>query len=277
MKRSVRKSFKWLLVLGMIAGLLGALLPTGPAAAGNLSFSTTSLPKTTGMVVNDNAKGPGSANGRNVLAVSPNYANDSRIWIALDGSDVDMVAGEVAYSTNGGNTWTVVDPSRTDDNPIVAIVPSPLYASDNTVLVASTMRVYRSTNGGSSYTQLGADQGGEANVVITSLAVAPDYNGVGEIAIGLADTTANSTAACPDGDCVRVWGRGDVLNWASPATNAMAADVTSIAYSPSFSADGVMMVVGSSDSPGRDEDGTGHIQAGTGLYHVVGSSTAWIS
>ena len=287
MKRSVRKSFKWLLVLGMIAGLLGALLPTGPAAAGNLSFSTTSLPKTTGMVVNENTKGPGSANGRNVLAVSPNYANDSRIWIALDGNDADDIAGEVAYSTNGGNTWTVVDPSRTDETPIVAIVPSPLYASDNTVLVATTMRVYRSTNGGSSYTQLGADQGGEGDLVITSLAVAPNYNGVGEIAVGLADT-GSGMEACPDGpgvgtdDCARVWGRGDVLNWAPIATNDMDADVTSIAYSPSFSADGVMMVVGSADTANTDNAITdtdnpilNSIIAGTALYHVVGPGAAW--
>ncbi len=194
MKRSVRKSFKWLLVLGMIAGLLGALLPTGPAAAGALSFSTTKLPT----AVSDYAKGPGSDNGRNVLAVSPNYANDSRIWVALDDKeDDDTVADEVAYSSNGGLTWTGVDLGGPDDNPIVAIVPSPLYASDNTVFVATTTTVYRSTNGGSSYTQLGAKQSAP-NLAITSLAVAPNYNGVGEIAVGLADTQPGTTA-CPNG------------------------------------------------------------------------------
>ena len=286
MKRSVRKSFKWLLVLGMIAGLLGALLPTGPALAGTLSFSKTSLPT----AVNDSVKGPSNANGRNVLAVSPNYANDSRIWVALDdfGKDADMVADEIAYSTNGGNSWSgAIDLGGSGDDPIVAIVPSPLFASDNTVFVATTTRIYRSTNGGSSYAQLGAEQDTE-NLAITSLAVAPNYNGVGEVAIGLADVgTSAGMTACPDGpddvglgedvptDCVRVWGRADVLNWASPATNSMEADVTAIAYSPSFSADGVMMVIGS-----REGDGsalTAHIKAGTGLYHVVGSDTAWIS
>ena len=346
MKRSVRKSFKWLLVLGMIAGLLGALLPTGPAAAGSLSFSTTTLPTAKSMVVNDMIKGPGSANGRNVLAVSPDYANDSRIWAALD-NDGDSVqqlitadpdnapdgelifwrvgpkeyrlgdslpvanadgdfaeaeveidpkatikrraafddgvgVDEVAYSTNGGITWAAADPSGTDNSPIVAIVPSPLYASDNTVFVASTTTVYRSTNGGSSYTQLGQAQGNGA-LVITSLSAAPNYNGTGEVAIGLA-ATAEGVAACPDGpsgagsnDCARVWGRGDRLFWDSIATNDMAADVTAIAYSPSFSADGVVMVVGSADIAGTD-DGTNdltHIKAGTALYHVVGPGAAW--
>ena len=324
MKRSVRKSFKWLLVLGMIAGLLGALLPTGPALAGTLSFSTTSLPTTKGMVVNDRAKGPGSDNGRNVLAVSPDYANDSRVWVALD-SDGDNVSNgtdtdseppaplldqlgetgtdgepfgdgtgidEVAYSTNGGTTWTAVDPSGDDTSPIVAIVPSPLYASDNTVFVASTMRVYRSTNGGSSYTQLGAEQGvvtGSAiSLAITSLAVAPNYNGVGEIAVGLADPSSGIDG-CPEGeaegrDCARVWGRGDVLNWTSIAENDMAADVTAIAYSPSFSADGVMMVVASAPSSVSRTLATARtadtliddpIVTGTNLYHVVGQGTEW--
>ena len=285
MKRSVRKSFKWLLVLGMIAGLLGALLPTGPAAAASLSFSTTKLPT----AVNASVKGPSNDNGRNVLAVSPNYANDSRIWVALDDAtkDADDIADEIAYSTNGGNSWSgAIDLGGSGDDPIVAIVPSPLFASDSTVFVATTTRIYRSTNGGSSYAQLGAEQD-ETNLRITSLAVAPNYNGVGEIAIGLVDMIAG-TEACPDGpddvdpgdeldDCVRVWGRADVLNWASPATNSMAADVTSIAYSPSFSADGVMMVIGSAPSDGDADDGTGHIKAGTGLYHVVGSNTEWIS
>ena len=348
MKRSVRKSFKWLWVLGMIAGLLGALLPTGPAAAGALSFSTTTLPTAKSMVVNDMTKGPGSANGRNVLAVSPNYANDSRIWVALDNDgdsveqlitdDPDQVGqelifwrvgpkeyrqgtslpvadaegdfndaenpkiadaatikrrvaflngvgvDEVAYSTNGGTTWAAFDPSGTDGSPIVAIVPSPLYASDNTVFVASTTTVYRSTNGGSSYTQLGADQGNDIDLVITSLSVAPNYNGVGEVAIGLADTTATSdpggVGACPagpvgDNDCARVWGRGDRLFWAPIATNDMAADVTSIAYSPSFSADGVVMVVGTANEPGADNGELAHIKGGTALYHVVGPGAAW--
>ncbi len=269
MKRSVRKSFKWLWVLGMIAGLLAALLPTGPAAAATLSFSTTRLPTATGMVVSNTAKG-------NVMAVSPNYASDSRIWVALDKDPIpaggDGNVDEVAYSSNGGTTWTAIDPSGSDTDPIVAIVPSPLYASDNTILVASTTRVYWSTNGGSSYTQLGAEQGA-GNLAITSLAVSPNYNGIGEVAIGLADTAAG-VAACPTGplgddDCVRVWGRGNVLNWASVAANDMAADVTSIAYSPSFSADGVMMVIGSATTA------AGAAVAGTALYHVIGTSAGW--
>ena len=347
MKRSVRKSFKWLLVLGMIAGLLGALLPTGPAMAGTLSFSTTKLAPSTGMVVADMLKGPGNDHGRNVLAVSPNYADDSRIWVALDSDgdsfetiivrdpsdstatqtyyrsgkdyyldvsgndvlDVDEIVDtgkipadarilrrtanadgngvdDVAYSSNGGLTWTAVDPSRTDDSPIVAIVPSPLYASDNTVLVASTMFVYRSANGGSSYTRLGSMQGSietddTVNLQVTSLAVSPTYNGVGEIAVGLADP-GEGVAGCPPGpdgnpDCVRVWGRGNVLAWDSIAANDMAADVTAIAYSPSYSADGVMMVVGSAAESGVAQTSTtiDHIVAGTALYYLQGPGAAW--
>ncbi len=342
MKRSVRKSFKWLLVLGMIAGLLGALLPTGPAAAGTLSFSTTSLAPTTGMVVSDMIKGPGNDHGRNVLAVSPNYASDSRIWAALDsdGDSIETVVvsdpensddddqvywrvgtqyrlgealsdaetegtaelpddarivrrtayasgqgvDEVAYSSNGGLTWTDVDPGRTDNSPIVAIVPSPLYASDNTVLVASTMFVYRSTNGGGSYTRLGSMQGsvetdGTVSLQVTSVAVSPTYSGVGEIAIGLADPRSG-VVGCPagpdgDDDCVRVWGRSGVLAWDSIASSDMAADVTAVAYSPSYSADGVMMVVGSAATAGDEDSDIAHIMLGTAVYHLQGPGAAW--
>jgi len=271
MKKSLRKSINWLLVLGMVAGLLAAMLPVGNASAATLSWTSGYLPKTTTLVVNDNEKGPGNANGRNVIAVSPDYANDSRIWVALD-DDAGGVSDEVAYSSNGGNTWTSKDPASGDTGDIVAIVPSPLYASDSTVFVASTTTVYRSTNGGSSYTQLGAAQGA-STLVITSMAVAPNYDGTGEVIIGLADT-ASGVGACPTGtdggdDCVRVWGRSNVLNWVTPSTSDMAADITQVAYSPSYSADGVILAVGSAGST------TGAATAGTYIYHVVGTGSDW--
>ena len=63
MKKSLRKSFNWLLVLGMVAGLLAAMLPVGNASAATLSWTSGYLPKTTTLVVNDNEKGPGNVNG----------------------------------------------------------------------------------------------------------------------------------------------------------------------------------------------------------------------
>jgi len=263
----MKKTFHWFLVLGMVAGLLAALLPTaGTVQGATLGWTNTNLP-TTGSTTNRVLNSPKGT----VIAVSPDYANDSRVWLSADSGD--GTTDELYRSTNGGNTWAFADVDGTAAAVIVAIVPSPSYATDTTLFVATTLSVFRSTNGGSSFTQLGASQG-SGNLVITSMAVSPGYDGTGEIAIGLADTTAGVVAlpAGTDGndDGVRVWGRGSVLNWVTPATNDLSADVTSIAYSPSFSGDGLLLAVGSTAASAQGAD-----KAGTALYHLVGTNADW--
>jgi len=264
----MKKTFHWFLVLGMVAGLLAALLPTaGTVQGATLGWTNTNLP-TTGSTTNrvlDGIKGT-------VVAVSPDYANDSRVWVSGD-SDGDSGLDELYRSTNGGNTWAFADVDGSATNNIVAIVPSPFFATDSTVFVATTVSVFRSTNSGSTFTQLGAAQGSGA-LVITSMAVSPSYDGTGEIAIGLADT-ANGSLGLPTGaaggdDGVRVWGRGSVLNWVTPATNDLSADVTSVAYSPAFSGDGLLMAVASAYSTN-----SGANKVGLALYHLVGTGSTW--
>jgi hypothetical protein len=275
-RRKMRKTFHWFLVLGLVAGLLAALLPTAGVQGATLGWSTTSLPSATGIEVFDGAKGL-------VMAASPNYANDSSLWMSSD-SDGDGT-DELYRSTNGGVSWAFVDiDGAAVTNNIVAIVPSPFFSSDATVFVATTTTVFRSTNGGISFSQLGADQGSvNGNEEITSMDVSPNYNGVGEIAVGLADPDPG-VDDCPNGpgndgldDCVRVWGRANVLNWVSPASadssgddGALAGDVTAIKYSPAFSGDGVLMVVASAATA------TGALAStGTFLIHIVGTSSFW--
>ena len=276
----MKKSLHWFIVLGMVAGLLAALLPTaGPVHGATLGWSTTNLPRTgtTRNQVLNQKKGT-------VMAVSPDYANDSRVWLAAD--SLDGTTDDLFRSTDGGNTWSSVDVDGSlIDNDIVAIIPSPFFATDSTIFVATTTTVFRSTNSGSSFSQLGGDQGGIiGGEVISSMAVAPNYNGIGEIAIGLVDP-GEGVDDCPTGpngggDCVRVWGRSNVLNWASPAiadsgggdNGDMSADVTSIAYSPAFSGDGVLMVVASAATA----DGA-LADTGSFLVHLVGAASSWSS
>ena len=278
----MKKSLHWFIVLGMVAGLLAALLPTaGPVHGATLGWSTTNLPRvgsTRNQVLNQK-KGT-------VMAVSPDYANDSRVWLAADvlGGITGGITDDLFRSTNGGKTWSSVDVDGSlINNDIVAIVPSPFFATDSTLFVATTTTVFRSTNSGSSFSQLGGDQGSiNGDEVISSMAVSPNYNGIGEIAIGLVDPAAG-VGDCPTGpnggdDCVRVWGRSNVLNWASPAIadtgsggkGDMSADVTSIAYSPAFSGDGVLMVVASAAAARGALEETGSF-----LVHLVGATSFW--
>jgi len=261
----MKKTFHWFLVLGMVAGLLAALMPTaGPVHAATLGWTNVNLP-TTGSTSNRVLDG----NKGTVIAVSPNYATDSTIWLAADSDG--SVTDELYRSTNGGNTWKFVDADGAAAAAIVAIVPSPYYATDSTVFVATTLSVFRSTDGGATFSQLGASQGA-GNLVIRAMAVSPNYNGIGEVAIGLVDLAAG-VAGLPSGstadNAVLVWGRGSVLNWVAPATNDLPADVTSIAYSPSFSGDGVLMAVGSAAAAA-----SGAV-VGTALYHLVGTGSTW--
>ena len=276
MKRKMNRALRWFLVLGLVAGLLAALLPSGGTVHGaTLGWSTTALPSTTGIEVLDQQKGT-------VIATSPDYANDSRVWLAADG-DIGGNNDDLYRSTNGGNTWTATDVDGVGaDNEIVAIVPSPFFSTDTTLFVATTTTVFRSTNGGTTFSQLGASLGSvNGNEVLTSMDVSPNYNGIGEIAVGLADPDPLSVD-CPTGpntgdDCVRVWGRANVLNWQSPASadptnddGDMSGDVTAIKYSPAFTGDGVLMVVASTEMAGGALNGTG-----TFLVHMVGTSSFW--
>ena len=277
----MKKTFHWFLVLGMVAGLLAALVPTaGPVHAATLGWTTTALPSMGGNRVLNNLGAP--QNGT-IIEASPNYANDSTLWAAID-NDGDTVLDDLARSTNGGNTWAVADADgNTVDFPIRAIVASPFFATDNTVFVATSESVFRSTNGGATFSQLGAAQGDGAagGLDVSSMDVSPNYDGVGEIAIGLMDN-APGVASCPAGpntgpDCVRVWGRAGVLNWVSPAgvdsagdDGDLSGDVTAIAYSPAFSGDGLLIAVASAAAA----DGV-LAAPGTYLVQLVGTGSFW--
>lgn len=276
MRKIGRKLFHWTLVLGLMAGLLVSLLgPAGSAGAGTRAWSLVSIPSATGKVI---------LNADIIaIAVSPNYANDSRVWAIVDG-DADGTADDVARSTNGGRTWSIGDPNTTSVVELVGIAVSNQYVTDSTVVIADTTKVYRSTNGGTTWGQLGAAVGNtngaaenDADVTdlrVTSVAIAPNYDGTGTIVVGTADDD-NTDADFPTAaQSIQVWGQSGTLNWQDPngAAASPAADVTAVAFSPSYGADATLFAVISS------ADGAPCLAAqNTCLTSLIGTTNAWDS
>lgn len=276
MRKIGRKLFHWALVLGLMAGLLVSLLgPASHAGAGTRAWSLVGIPSATGKVILDA--------DITAIAVSPNYANDSRVWAIVDG-DADGTADAVARSTNGGRTWSIGDPNATSTVELVGIAVSNQYSTDSTVVIADTTRVYRSTNGGTSWGQLGAAVGNTnavaendadiTDLAVTSIAIAPDYNGTGTIVVGTADddnTDANFPLAAQS---IQIWGQAGTLNWQDPngAGASPVADVTAVAFSPSYGADATLFaVITSADTapcPAAQN---------TCLTSLIGTTNAWDS
>jgi len=260
---------KWLVTTAALVGIIGSMLPMGQASAATLGWSTKGVPSASKLRVNNLVL-------TDVLAISPNYASDSRVWVGIDtaGNGANSAADEVAYSTDGGVSFTAIDLDSTTAHPVVAIVPSPLYGvtgGDTTVFAATALAVYRSQDSGLTWGRLGAVQGTGnpgATLDIRAMAVAPNYNGIGEVAIGLVDNAAGVANFSGEGS-VRVWGRNGSLDWTNPATAALPADITAIAYSPAFGGEGTLIAVGSAVAA------SGAAVIGTAVYHLSGFGAAW--
>jgi len=239
------------LVFGLGAAFIPANTPGGPdtAEAGTLSWSNIGLPSTTGNVLVGNAEDLGP------VAISPNFTADNTVWATVNEAGKAPV---VYKSTNGGHTWTATTSTLGDGTySAIALVPSPNYASDSTIFVAiqapaiggsGTGAVFRSTNGGSSFGQLGVVTLGAAEV-ITSMDVAPDYDGTGTIVVGCANI-ATATPPAALATCVQIWGSNAVLSWTGLTTSLGAAvDVVAVKYSPNYSLDSTILVVTGENPP----------------------------
>ena len=238
MKRS--NLFRRLMTGGLVAGIIGSMLPIG-AGAGNQTWGAAAdliEPGTSGLTL-----------GRMTVA------NDGTIFAVADGVTLGGF-NDIAFSTNGGASWTVVDGDAAGNwgAPLVTdVVPSPTFGVDRNVFVGlSDGNSWRSVAGGATGTWLdsgtAAATGGNA---VTDLAVAPDFaNGAGQIAISwLGATAANvqrstctATPACGTDTTIAFAG----LAIANEATEGALA----VEFSPNYASDGVIFAVGTSAAAG---------------------------
>jgi hypothetical protein len=134
----------------------------------------------------------------NEIVLSPNFTTDKTVFAAV--SDIQTAARPLVYrSLDGGYTWVATSSTlgAAVGDIIVDLEVSPNYVNDRTVFVATQTpaggansgRVYRSTDGGATFGQLGVVTLAGTEV-ITSMSVAPTYDGVdctpmgGQIGLG---------------------------------------------------------------------------------------------
>jgi hypothetical protein len=223
------------LIVAMLASIFGIATP---AAAADVSWTPKSGPGTiaaTGWTIN-------AGSDVSLLTVSP----DGGTLFA-----VDNTTNTVYRSTDGGSFWAAaVAPLPAA---IVAMVVSPQFDVDSTVIVATATAVYKSTNGGVSFVQMSATL--TTTEVYTSLAISPTFSTDGLLLAGTADPAAGAFGS------VYVWGRPATFGWMPVAATVgpvpLAADVTSVAFSPNFPVDFTVLAVGST-------------AANTSLYGAVG-------
>ena len=238
------------LVCSLGAAFLPANTPGGPetAEAGDLTWSTITFPTGTSSVL------VGANEDLGPVAISPNFAEDNTVWASV--VDVTTAARPMVYkSTNGGHTWaatTTATLGTAAGDYVVDLKASPQYATDNTVFVVTqanagginTGRVYRSVNGGSSFGQMGIVTLA-ANEVITSFDVAPNYDGTGTLAVGVADVRTGTQATAAN--CFQMWGVNGVLSWSGTSVAVGATtDISALMYSPNYTMDSTILVVASS-------------------------------
>lgn len=104
------------------------------------------------------------------LALSPGFANDRTLFVATDG-------GGVFKSTNGGDSWQAVNNGLTSLSTRDVAV-SPNYPVDQTVFVIASNGIFRSVNGGASWTLCISYSG------LKALSVSPRYPEDGTVYAG---------------------------------------------------------------------------------------------
>jgi hypothetical protein len=175
------------LIVAMLASIFGIATP---AAAADVSWTPKSGPGTiaaTGWTIN-------AGSDVSLLTVSP----DGGTLFA-----VDNTTNTVYRSTDGGSFWAAaVAPLPAA---IVAMVVSPQFDVDSTVIVATATAVYKSTNGGVSFVQMSATL--TTTEVYTSLAISPTFSTDGLLLAGTADPAAGAFGS------VYVWGRPATFGW----------------------------------------------------------------
>ena len=181
------------------------------------------------------------------LVISPDFTNDHLVYL------VTGVANSTFVSTDSGDTFTQVGGWFTTHH-VNELAFSPAFATDHTIfsLVAND-GIYRSTDSGSSWLPV------EISRAYTALAVSPNY-AVDDTITAVATTGTIYTS--PDDGATWNPGTGVTLGTGGE---------TSIAYSPTFGIDQVIMAASSTDaSPVRSLD-SGVTWNAVGVYNPTQS------
>jgi photosystem II stability/assembly factor-like uncharacterized protein len=169
------------------------------------------------------------------LALSPDFVNDG---LVLAGEHRTLHHPLLQYgvgirrSTDGGLSWnpTALAPPNAALSSTLSIHDlafSPAFATDETVFAATWSGVFRSTDGGESWHTVP----GEPDMLITSVAVAPDFATSGHLMAGYGYGMASLLYVSEDGG----------QSWTEHhGVNARA----DIAYSPHFADDGTALTAG---------------------------------
>ena len=201
-----------------------------PVSAGTASWSAESIPGTI-----DDVLGPAGIDIRDIAVA----AGGTTIY-AVPG---DSISNNVVYkSTSAGVSWTTLGLSIEAD--LVAVAPDD--ADMVAIANSGTPEVYLTINGGSTWYNLGTPQGsgGTAAAAIYDIAISKASEGIHYIA----------AAGKEAGNVANVWYYN--TGAAAPAwqeTNSMAGfssanEVATVAFSPNFSSDKVMVAISEKDS-----------------------------
>jgi len=167
----------------------------------------------------------------NALAISPNYAADRTIFAGV-GKPWSWYTGGVYRSTDGGNTWQVVNNGLTNLK-AGSLIISPDYANDHTLFVTVwDGGVYRSLDGGASWV---AANNGQPNRRPSFLLISPFYGQDKTVFYG---TWGDSPPDYNDGVYVTTDG-GD--SWQTVNVNLPNHFIHQLAVAPNFDEDPILL------------------------------------
>lgn len=145
-----------------------------------------------------------SFGGSGIIALSPNFLNDQTLFVSV-------ASGDFLKSTDGGNSYTVLneDNSNLDSPSVMAI--SPNYSDDQMLFtlqwktdynVGSRYYFYKSADGGQTWIRSLIDTTGIWNFYPSSIAISPNFSMdstifVGTYKFGLYKSTDGGKLWCP--------------------------------------------------------------------------------
>jgi len=166
-----------------------------------------------------------------VVAVSPNYANDQTIFVATSAITQPLPVGEYIplISTNGGLSFAVLP--GLPNQPMLSIAISSAFATDGTVFMGGVGGLWKSTNGGASWSAVG---GAGLASGVQSIALSPHFSQDG---VAFAVTTQAIFRSQDHGS-----------TWKSLAVpSGLTSNISVISVSPTFSSDRTVLLGSTSD------------------------------